>query len=143
MKKISFTLIVLLSFLKVSYSQRIILSGILEKTVAGNQYGAQLACRTKSSWNFGGFYQESMLIKSDGAASRNPFYGITASVPLVKSDKLDFYFNTRAGIVNQFFFAVVPGLETELKFSKVLSLSALMSVRMSYPSALFKVNIKI
>lgn len=143
MKKLIMILFNILVFVVVANSQHIKVATLIEKTVAGNQYGAQLVYQSKSKWSLGGFYQESILAQSDGAMSKNPFYGITLNAPIAKTDRLNFYFNTRVGFVNQVFLVVVPGLETELSVSKVVSLSAVMSMRMSYSSSMLKINIKI
>jgi len=141
MKKLSLIIFGVLFVVSLSYSQHISIAPFIEKTVAGNQYGTQLLFKTKSNWNFGGFYQSSLQRNPEGIQLLNPFFGVSASAPLVQTDKLSFHFNTRCGIVNQVFVVVVPGLETELKVSKTISVSAMMSVRMSYPSALLKFNI--
>jgi|GEM_PF-1315733 hypothetical protein len=143
MKKVTIILVEVLFAVGVAYSQQVRIAPFIEKTVAGNQYGTQLLFQTKNKWNFGGFYQTSLQHSSEGIQSANPFFGIAVSAPLVKSEKINFQFNTRCGIVNQLFVVVVPGLETELKVSKTISLSTLMSIRMSYPSALLKFNITI
>lgn len=141
MKKLTLIIAKVLLVVGVTYSQQFRIAPLIEKTVAGNQYGTQLLFQTKSKWNFGGFYQASLQQNPEGIQSVNPFFGVSVSAPLVQTDKLSFLFNTRCGIVNQVFVVVVPGLETELKFSKTISVSTLMSVRMSYPSALLKFNI--
>ena len=122
-------------------AQHIMLVPIIEKTVAGNQYGSQVQFETKSQWSFGGFYQTSWQQTAEGTQALNPFYGVAINAPLAKSDRLNFYFNLRGGIVNQHFLVVAPGLETKLKISRILSVSALTSVRMTYPSASLKIYI--
>ena len=142
MKKIAVT--ILISFLMtVGYSQQLRFAPLVEKTVAGTQYGAMLNFRTKSNWGFGTFYQTNAFTNQEGTQTSNPFFGISVSAPLAKTDKINFYFNTRAGIVNQYFLVATPGLETEIKISRVISISTMMSIRMSYPSASAWVSIKI
>ena len=125
------------------YAQHILVSPLGEKTVSGWQYGAALSFSTKSKWSFGGFYQQDMLTKVESGLQPANFYGLTVNAPLAKCDKLNFYFNTRLGLANQYFVVLVPGLETELNLTKRFSVSTLMSVRMSYPSAALKVNIRL
>jgi hypothetical protein len=141
MKKIALVIFETLFFVVLANGQRIILVSTIEKTVVGNQYGLQLLLQTKSQWNFGGFYQTAWQQTTEGVQTVNPFYGICVNAPLAKSDKINFYFNLRGGVVNQFFLAVAPGLETKLKISKIIGISTLMSIRMSYPSASLKIYI--
>ncbi len=127
----------------VGYSQDFRFAPLVEKTVTGTQYGAILNFRTKSNWGFGTFYQTTAFTNPEGAQTSNPFWGISVSAPLAKADKINFYFNTRVGIVNQYFLVATPGLETEIRISKAIRISTMMSMRMSYPSALAWVSIKI
>lgn len=122
-------------------AQYLVISPVAEKTVIGWQYGSIVSFQKKSLWSFGVFYQKHFMDAADVATSGNLFYGIMVNAPLVKADKINFYFNTRAGLTNNRFIVVVPGLETELKLGRALSLSTLISVRMTYPSASLKVNI--
>ena len=73
----------------------------------------------------------------------NPFFGILVHAPFVKTDKVSFYGTLRTGVVNRYFAVCVPGLETDLKLSNALSLGVGVSVRMTYPSASLKLNIRL
>ncbi|MBI3220042.1 MAG: hypothetical protein HYZ44_11050 [Bacteroidetes bacterium] len=140
MKTIYFILLGCLLMAGEVYAQPLKAAIGIEKTVAGTQYGFGLVLQSKRHWQWGGFYQASLNYTRDGGQLVNPFYGITLSAPLAKADRLTFYANARCGVVNEIFIAVVPGLETELQLSKKISFSALMSVRMSYPSAQLKMT---
>jgi len=139
---LSFALVITMLELKVE-AQHVVMAPIAEKTVSGWQYGTMISFQAKSLWSIGGFYQRHFVGASDESPNGNPFYGIALNAPLVKSDKINFYYNTRAGLVDGRFIVVAPGLETELKLSRVVSFSVLMSVRMTYPSAAFKIHFKL
>lgn len=125
------------------YSQKLYLSPLLEKTVAGPQYGLSSTFQLKSGWGIGGFYQFSLQKQTDAVNPSNTYFGLTVNAPLARTEKLNLYGNARMGLVNKQFFVMVPGLETEINIYKHISLSALMSMRMSYPSAGVKINMKI
>jgi len=141
MKTTIIILFEMLFFVIVANAQHVLLVPTIEKAVGGNQYGSQLLFEVKNQWSFGGFYQTSLRLNPDGEQTLNEFYGVAINAPLVKSDKINFYFNVRGGVVNQHFLVVVPGLETKLKISRRLGVSTLMSVRMTYPSASLKIYI--
>lgn len=141
MKKVV-TLIAAMAILFHGKAQHALFSPYIEKTVAGSQYGSQLLFELKSKWSFGGFYQESMK-RSEGDNSLYPFYGATINAPVMKTQRIKFFFNVRAGFVNNYFFAVAPGFETKLSFSNRLSVSLLSSIRMQSPSTALRINIKI
>lgn len=143
MKKIILLVLEFTFFVVVANAQRLSLVPTVEKTVAGNQYGTLLVFQTKRLWSMGGFYQASFARNGEGVLSSNPFYGVSLSAPLVRSGKVNMLANGRVGVVNEAFLVVVPGLETEVRINRFISVSSLMSVRMSYPSAAIRVAIKI
>lgn len=143
MKLIAVIFLSVLLLITTAQSQSLRLAPVIEKTVAGTQYGSLLQFQTKKKWSLGAFYQTSILKQSEGFQLSDSFYGLTVNAPLSKSSKLNFYFNLRGGVVNQIFVVVAPGLETEMQLTKSISVSALMSIRMSYPSAGVKIYIKI
>jgi hypothetical protein len=143
MKKLILLLIEVTFFVVAANAQHLSLVPTVEKTVAGNQYGSMLVFQTKRLWSIGGFYQASLTRTSEGVQTTNPFYGVSISAPLVRSGKLNLFANGRVGVVNQDFLVVVPGLETEVRITRSISVSGLMSVRMSYPSAAARISIKI
>jgi len=143
MKRIAIISVEMLFFILAANSQQLLLAPTIEKTVAGNQYGSQLLFETKNQWSLGGFYQASLQNTGDGTQTVNPFYGVTVNAPIAKSGKMNFYFNVRGGVVNQYFIVVAPGIETKLKVSRYVSISFVTSVRMTYPSAGARISIKI
>jgi N-acetylneuraminic acid mutarotase len=143
MKKLLTILFEVLFFVVAANAQRVSLVPTVEKTVAGNQYGALLMFQTKKLWSVGGFYQASLTRTGEGVQTSNPFYGISVNAPLVRAGKMNLYANGRFGVVNQNFLVIVPGLETEVRVSRWISVSALMSMRMSYPSAAARISIKL
>ena len=143
MKKIILLALEVTFFVVVANAQHISIMPTVEKTVAGNQYGTLLVLQTKKLWSIGGFYQASFTRTAEGVQATNPFYGVSISAPLVRSGKLNLFANGRVGVVNHDFLVVVPGLETEVRITRLISVSALMSVRMSYPSAAARIAIKI
>jgi hypothetical protein len=143
MKRPMLILFAVLFFVVSANSQHVLIVPSVEKTVAGNQYGLQLSIENKMQWSFGGFYQASWQPGETGMQFTNPFYGIIVNAPLVKSDRINFYFNTRLGLVNDQFFVVVPGFDTRLKLSSCLSFSIGSSLRMTYPSASARIIISI
>ena len=143
MKKIFLMFTGSLLAVSMAFSQQLKMAPTVEKTVAGNQYGSLLMYQNKSQWCFGGFYQTSLLRNSEGIHSINQFYGIVFNAPIVKSDKINFYFNARCGLVNQFSMVIAPGVETEINISKSISIGVAMSLRMTYPSAAARIYFKI
>jgi len=143
MKKSLIAALILCAAMGVAHSQQVVVTASGEKTVSGWQYGGALSFRTKNQWNFGGFYQQDFLTKPEKDSQPNNFYGLTMNIPVAKCEKLVFCFNTRLGLANRHFIVLVPGLETEVNLSERFSFSALMSVRMSYPSAALKLNVKL
>ena len=114
MKRLTLFFFEMLFFVVVANSQHLLIAPTIEKTIAGNQYGSQLSFETKGQWNVGGFYQTSWQQTTEGIKFINPFYGITINAPLAKSERINFYVNVRAGVVNQRFLVVAPELETKL-----------------------------
>ncbi|HCW08249.1 MAG TPA: hypothetical protein DGG95_12885 [Cytophagales bacterium] len=142
MKKFLHLLFTLSMMAVAAKAQHVLASPIIEKTIAGNQYGGQLLLETKSQWGFGVFYLKS-LQRSEGGQSYYPFYGASLNAPLIKSGKIHFFLNVRAGFVNTNFFVIAPGFETRLAVTKSVSLSLLSSIRMQSPSTALRINIKL
>ena len=140
MKPIHFLCIVFFLTAVGATAQQLKSSLLIEKTVAGSQYGFSVLFQSKRHWQWGTFYQAALNYTRDGGQLVNPFYGISLSAPMAKAERLTFYANARCGVVNELFIAIVPGLETELQLTKKISFSALMSMRMSYPSAQLKIT---
>src|SRR4051812_40755513 len=110
----------LLVIVQTSLSQHLQLSPSAEKTIAGYEYGCALTFRTKSQFFFGTFYQTTFKRSSENIQVSNPFYGLVASAPLMKCDRMNFHANTRIGLINKTFLVMIPGIETELKLSNAI-----------------------
>jgi hypothetical protein len=142
MKKI----VLILSFALFSVAagaQNLWVAPVFEKTVAGNQYGALLMFKTKKQLGIGAFYQTTVMRTADGLQKTDPFYGMKLNVPLVSAKKIVFYANIRCGIVNQVLWVVAPALETEIKLTQSISFSAMMGIRMAYPSSALSISVKL
>ena len=141
--KIAFTFMAMLIVALAAQSQRPVASLGLEKSVTGMEYGAMALYRTKAQWGFGGFYQTELPKKSEGLKGANTFYGAVLYAPVMKSQKINFYMNIRLGVVNKTFVIITPGLETELIFSKRVSLGLGMGFRKSYPALAARIYTRI
>lgn len=124
-------------------AQTLWVAPVFERTVAGNQYGAMLMYKTKKQLGIGTFYQTTVMRTADSLQKTNPFYGMKLTVPLVSTKKIVFHANIRCGMVNQVFWVVAPALETEIKLTRSINFSAMMGVRMTYPSSSLSISIKL
>ncbi len=134
-------LIVMISS-KSTTAQHIEFAPLYEKTIAGNQLGGSLQFQSNKGWLLGAFYQNRVEFTKEGIIANDSFIGASIAAPLVKNEQLSFLINLRAGLINENFVALVPGLETQWMFGKHFGVSAGTSVRSGYPSALFKVLFK-
>lgn len=134
MKAIIFAL-VFIAPLTLSAQDVVFRSGV-EKTVANVEYVASLGFELKSLWGIGGFYQAGLQKNSEtnSLAPVDPFFGGFLQVPVAKSERLAFLINVRAGIVNDHFFAVVPGVETRVHLSPRTGFSIGSGLRHGHPS---------
>jgi hypothetical protein len=123
-------------------AQDMVVSPMVEKTINSYQYGVSVSMEVQSQWRFGGFCQASMS-RQEQARTREHFWGMTVSAPLMKADRITFYSNARLGIVNKYFLVVCPAVVTELKISKRLRINVGMSIRKGYLSGQTSMNIKI
>ncbi|WKZ61616.1 MAG: hypothetical protein QY309_08990 [Cyclobacteriaceae bacterium] len=100
-------------------AQQVVLQSGIEKTVSNIEYTARVGFELKSLFGIGGFYQAGLQrgTESNSLNRVNPFFGGFLQVPVAKSERLAFLINVRAGIVNENFFAVVPGVETRVHLS--------------------------
>lgn len=142
MRKTRLTILFLLVAIS-GFAQKVSFSPLTEKTTLGLQYGSSLSYQTASKWGLGVFYQASIQKNEKGISQENPFYGLIVNIPLGRSEKVNVYAHTRVGIVNNLFFVLTPGLESELKISNHLSISGIMSFRMGNPSAIMQLNFKL
>src|SRR5688572_6005182 len=144
MKKLIIILALLLQ-LKIARTQHLNLSLLAEKTVAGSDYGATLVYENKGQWGVGFFGQTGLSKQNneEGFSMKNPFYGLTVQAPLVRTEKITFLLNTRAGLVNQNFFIVVPGLETRIHILSRFAAVVGVGLRHGHPSASIKIMTRV
>jgi hypothetical protein len=124
-------------------AQQLVVSPMTEKAVTGWQVGTVIKFQAKSKWALGGFYQTSITGNVEYEKVKDTFYGAVVYAPIVRTDKLVFYINLRGGVVNEKFVAIAPGVETEINLLKNLSFALGTSLRMQYPSATARINIKL
>ena len=130
-----FIILLLTSMLSEAEGQAFHLSAGIEKTATRCLYGGGLTFESKGKWGFGAFYQVGIQNELKESLKLNDaFYGLLLQVPLAKSQKIDFFATLRAGMVNENFFVVVPGLETRIKTWRKLSTTFGMGYRVGYPS---------
>jgi hypothetical protein len=133
MKKILILIIVIPVF---AMAQQVVLQTGVEKTVSGMEYTTTLGFELKSLFGVGGFYQAGLQRDSESGSlnPHNPFFGGFLQVPVAKSERLSFLVNVRAGIVNENFFAVVPGVETRVHLSPRTGFTVGTGLRHGHPS---------
>lgn len=134
MKAVLITLVLLVP-IALSAQDVVFQSGV-EKTVVNAEYAASLGFELKSLWGLGGFYQAGLQRNSEtnSLAPVDPFFGGFLQVPVAKSERLAFLIHVRAGIVNDHFFAVVPGVETRVHLSPRTGFSVGSALRHGHPS---------
>ncbi|MBX2970335.1 MAG: hypothetical protein KF803_13280 [Cyclobacteriaceae bacterium] len=117
-------------------AQQVVLQSGVEKTVSNMEYTATLGFEMKSLFGIGGFYQAGLHRSSESGSldPLNPFFGGFLQMPIAKSERLSFLVNVRAGIVNENFFAVVPGVETRVHLSPRTGFSVGSALRHGHPS---------
>lgn len=130
-------------FTQATMAQQLVISPMTEKSVAGWQVGSVIKFQTKGKWSLGAFYQTSLTANVEDENIKDTFYGAVVYAPLVRTDKLIFYVNLRGGVVNEKFVAITPGIETEINLFKNLSFALGTSIRMQYPSATARINLKL
>jgi hypothetical protein len=124
-------------------AQTAIASFIGEMTVAGYEGGAAISYENKRAWRIGVFYQVAVLPQEMQIKTQNSFLGLVTSVPVAKSEKVNFHGVIRTGLVNRTFVVATPGLETTVRLGKNFSFGAGLSIRKTYPSALVKLSIEL
>jgi|SRR5689334_21440604 len=98
-------------------AQNLFIAPMVESTIVGIQYGGSAGYLTKKSFSFAAFYLRSKAQSEIWPSQQVVFYGIQSSIPLVRSSKLLFGGNVRAGLANNQFVVVVPGVETRIKIT--------------------------
>lgn len=114
-----------------------------ELTVAGSQFGSSFIYETKSKWGVGVFYQSEIKSSPEQVPSKETFMGFVGQAPLAKSKRITFLGHVRAGLANNQFVVVIPGLETKLNITPRFGTSFGMSMRMGYPSLSCKVFVSL
>jgi len=141
--------ICILTFLMASagaYAKMMAVSAGLEKTVAGNQYTVTLTRETAKKWSFGLFYQEDLSLGANHEKITSApfnFYGSLISVPLVKSQKIQFSLLTRVGLADNQFLVIVPSMETRMTLNRRYAVAAGAGYRMGYPALSGRLIIKL
>lgn len=117
-------------------AQQVVFQSGIEKTVSNIEYTARVGFELKSLFGIGGFYQAGLQrgTESNSLNRVNPFFGGFLQVPVAKSERLAFLINVRAGIVNENFFAVVPGVETRVHLSPRVGFSVGSALRHGHAS---------
>ncbi|HYG03445.1 MAG TPA: hypothetical protein VD927_13430 [Chryseosolibacter sp.] len=141
---IIFVLVVLLALIvQFANAQSFSIAMNAEKTVSGTQYGPALSFQTKSNWRAGAFYQSVMNVRPERGEIKSEFYGISAAAPLKKCDGFVFYATFRAGLSNNQFLVLVPGIETEIRLTPRASVAFGTSIRMQHVAASGKLMFRI
>lgn len=141
---IIFVLVVLLALIvQFVNAQSVSIAVNAEKTVSGVQYGPALSFQTNSSWRVGVFYQSVMSVRPERGEVKSDFYGISAAAPMKKCDGFVFYVTIRAGLSNDQFFVLVPGIETEIRLTPRTSVAFGTSIRMQHTAASGKLMFRI
>ena len=117
-------------------AQHVLVQGGVEKTVSGLEYLTSLSYETKRLWAVGSFYQSGLSKQNAEGELRqnNIFYGLQFQAPIVRTERIAFLFNMRAGFINQNFFALVPSVETRVRLTTKMSFSMGTGFRMAYPA---------
>ena len=113
----------------------------IEKTAIRCLYGAGLTFETKTKWGIGAFYQTSISRPPKETFNlKDAFYGVLFQIPLLKTERIDFFATARLGMVNENFFVAVPGLETRIKTWRNLSTVFTIGYRVGYPAIGLKLS---
>jgi hypothetical protein len=117
-------------------AQQVVLQSGIEKTISNVEYNARIGFELKSLFGIGGFYQAGLQrsTESNSLNRVNPFFGGFLQMPVAKSERIAFLINVRAGIVNENFFAVVPGVETRVHLSPRVGFSVGSALRHGHAS---------
>lgn len=100
-----------------------------EKTIMGLQVGTEVSYRLKNNFTFGGFYQRNFRGANEINQNVYEYAGGSISVPIARCENIMISGALRGGLSNRRFLIVTPGIDTELKLTKMLSVGAGMSIR--------------
>lgn len=133
MKAVAFLVSFFLSSL-VANAQNMVVQTQSEWTVAGIQHGFSVGYETRSSWGLGVYYQAELEKESEDNITRDDFRGLYLQAPIMKAERLSFFALLRAGLVNNHFVAIAPGLETRVHITRRIGTAFGMGLRMGYAS---------
>ncbi|MEO1255670.1 MAG: hypothetical protein AAFY41_12435 [Bacteroidota bacterium] len=139
MKKI-LTLLFVLQF-TIASSQVITGQAYMQQTVMGMQKGFGLRIQNNSSWGVGLLHQSNLISNGEGTQERYPFYGLEFIAPLTKCGNMQLFLAPKAGFVNEYFFILIPEVETELKISAHFSTAITAGIRARQASTGLKILI--
>ncbi|MEO9967841.1 MAG: hypothetical protein ABJF11_18760 [Reichenbachiella sp.] len=128
---IYFLLSILLLITHLSFGQQMRISTTAEKTIMGVQVGTQVSYRLKNNFTFGGFYQRNFRGVNEINNDVYEYAGASISHPIARCENIMISGILRGGLSNRRFVIVTPGIDTELKLTKMLSVSVGMSIRAS------------
>lgn len=116
-------------------AQQVETSILAEKTIVGTQYGTALNYRSRSQWKGGVFFQSGVSKEREQVTGKQTFYGVSLSVPLAQSLPVIVSATIRGGVANERFIVLVPGIETEIRADKRVSILIGTSIRMQHVAA--------
>lgn len=129
-------------FSLVASGQNMVVQTQSDWTVAGIQHGFSVGYETRSSWGLGVYYQAELEKENEENITRDDFRGVYLQAPVVKADKLAFFALLRAGLANNNFVAIAPGLETRVHISRRLGTAFGMGLRMGCASVSGRLFVK-
>lgn len=126
----------------VAGAQSMVVQTQSEWTVAGIQHGFSVGYETRSSWALGVYYQAELEKADEDNITEDDFRGLYVQAPLAKAERLSFFALLRAGLVNNHFVAIAPGLETRVHISRRFGTAFGMGLRMGYASVSGRLFVK-
>ncbi|MEP2512611.1 MAG: hypothetical protein ABJH72_24765 [Reichenbachiella sp.] len=120
---------VLLLITHLSVGQQMRISTLAEKTIMGLQVGTEVSYRLKNNMTFGGFYQRNLRGANEINNNVYEYTGGAFSLAIAKCENIMINAVLRGGLSNRRFVIVTPGIDTELKLTKILSVNLGMSIR--------------
>lgn len=141
--------VILLSLLVTTTSlcaQNLTLSTGIERTVAAAESQFTVGYQTKKQWSLGTFYQTTLNVppfENTLEGDSRTWYGAYLNLPLAKTEKITFYAQVRAGLIDEQFVAIVPSLETRITITKWFAFGMGGGYRHGYPALSFKAHIKL
>lgn len=129
-----------------AFGQSVNLSVDAENMVTGSQFGATVFREAANGMILGASYLSSLPSRTfdqDVEIARNYFYGLAVGFPLKKSESMSLLLSMRAGIHNDQFFALMPGLETRVKLKSYGGIAVGTGLRHGHPSLQLKLFVKL